>query len=148
MIQFGGIVALNLGRPEAEIEKCTNTGNITGGNQISGIIGECTGKIMNCYNSGNIVIVEAYKGSQPRTAGIAFGGDIVNCYNTGDITGYNLTAGISTWSENVENCYNTGRIISVDGYAGGISSFGENDLKCYNSGNILSKKSGGRRNQL
>ena len=113
----GGIVgAMNVssyvGKESAIIEKCYNTGKISGKSQIGGIAGRLS--------------VEA---------------SMESCYNIGDVTGNSLVGGITGatvgGANYIYNSYNKGKISSITEYAGGITGI----IRCkienwYNSGKV------------
>lgn len=101
---------------------------------VAGIAVE--GKIINCYNTGNI------HGGESGAGGIG-SGVIINCYNTGTISSEQDAGGIipyTNWGK-VRNSYNLGDVIS-ESYASGIGKNG--DVKnCYNAGTITGKRAFG-----
>ena len=97
------------------IKYCYNTGNISGYDNIAGIIAKYYAyqNIDNCYNSGSIT---SRKGN---CGGIINGGNyytiVKNCYNSGTITdkgNYAYVGGISGNDGRIYSCYNSGKIIS------------------------------------
>lgn len=97
---------------EAKIEKCYNSGNITGNNNIGGLVG--------------------------RTSEL---GEINSCYNIGDVTGNSLVGGITGatvgGANYIYNSYNKGKISSITEYAGGITGIIRCKIEnCYNSGKV------------
>lgn len=103
------------------IVNCCNTGNIiTKGeeNYAGGIKGyQKYGFVVNCYNMGNIQVVE---GTPKYVAGILADQDgtrIVNCYNAGDITvkGDNTfvggISGSNYYANITKNIYNYGKLL-------------------------------------
>ena len=86
----GGIAGLI---HNAIIDDCENTGTITGGSNIGGIIGNPRGesRISNVINSGNITIIENQGASSSAVGGIAGQPqsgtiEIVNAVNSGEIS--------------------------------------------------------------
>jgi len=125
---------------------------------VGGIVGECHGKISNCYNTGSIKSISTNQ--YPHAGGIVgvTYGSISDCYNTGDITALDSTksvshayaggiAGASASSlGTISRCYNSG-VISIScttdtrAYAGGIvGEMAHSALitDCYNLGNVTS----------
>lgn len=77
-ISIGGLCGNNSGT----IEKCYNTGNVTGNEAVGGVCGNNTGTIKNCYNTGTVT------GSQFVGGMCGYSnGTIENCHNIGTVTG-------------------------------------------------------------
>lgn len=113
----------------ALVQRCFNTGNITGNNisSVGGITGfngtrgTLYGVVRECFNLGDVT-VEGTLGnvSHGRAGGIS-GSSLndelyyINCYNAGTIRGDQRIAGIVgkvfSAKARVENCYNSGRVI-------------------------------------
>lgn len=117
----GGITG-NFGGAEnwpSLMEKCYNTGRITGHEQYTaGIAGKATSStIRDCYNLGDV----------SSTKGLESGSNKV--WETGGICGNNTGT--------IERCWNAGNIYS-NGYAcGGISGLAQSDLNgCFNLGKV------------
>ena len=95
VIYISGIIANNSSDTDSIIlEECYNTGNLSGGNRIGGLLGTGTaGKIIinKSYNTGNITNGPDTGLYNSNLSGLvsAFGGDkkiiILNSYNIGDI---------------------------------------------------------------
>lgn len=149
------------------VENCSNTGNIattktsataaglfaTIGEYSNGSATHLT-KVLNCFNTGNIVNIGA------KTAGIANTINkfvyIADCYNTGDITvtdnaslcAAGLVAQIS--GAQMERCFNAGNIkVSNNGVGGlvgyiasGDASFPAKLSSCFNIGDVESTYTG------
>ena len=112
-------------------------GNIQGTSRTGAIIGYAyeNSKIINCYNSANIIATDNFVGG---IAGFAKQNIIIkNCYNSGNITATDNIGGIIGGMENttIKNCYNKGML---DGNsAGGISGITYESAiieNCYNIG--------------
>ena len=127
-------------------------GNIQGTSRTGAIVGYAyqNSKIINCYNSSNIIATNNYVGG---IAGFIKDETIIqNCYNTGNITSSGqegIVGGIIGGTSNalIYNCYNSGNIISSaqGGIIGGIiGGIGKSTMKnCYNTGMIEGKTVGG-----
>lgn len=136
------------------VENCWNSGEITGGFGLGGIIGSIAANsvVNNCYNLAPITT------TQNRAAGIVAWGSqatssITNCWNVGDITSTNetpnngyATAGIAgNTSAKIMNCYNMGTIkgnYTVGGILGrpvkGTATNVQSQIiNCYNAGEII-----------
>ena len=126
-----GIVASS--NNTVSIINCYNKCDINVGNYAYAVAGIAVeGKIINCYNTGNI------HGGEGGAGGIG-SGVIINCYNTGTISSKQEAGGIIPCTNfgTVRNSYNLGDVIS-ESYAGGMGKNG--DVKnCYNAGNVTSE---------
>lgn len=79
-----GIVGMNDGK----ILSCYNTGDITQNgyrSYIGGIVARSTGNIERCYSSGNILASATYIARDGGVIGQAENATINNCYNLGDV---------------------------------------------------------------
>lgn len=110
------------------IENCYNTGNIKVTNDLNisltkvylsigaGIVGMNYGKILSCYNTGDIT-QNGYRSYNGGIAGRSIGGNIEKCYTSGNILASAAyiarDGGVIGKVENnttVSNCYNLGDI--------------------------------------
>ena len=109
------------------IENCYNTGNIKITNDLNipltkfylsigaGIVGMNYGKILSCYNTGDIT-QNGYRSYNGGVVGRSIGGDIEKCYTSGNIlasaTYIARDGGVIGKAENttVSNCYNLGNV--------------------------------------
>ena len=124
-----------------EVEKCYNTGDVTGAQYVGGIVGMANyGFVKNCYNKGNIT-------NTGQAANSAVGGicgssssQINNCYNYGIIQGTYPTGGIVGYLQGtVSNCFNldevsgSGNDYVIGGTGvGGIVGMGSSTISsCY-----------------
>ncbi|MCQ2469898.1 MAG: hypothetical protein MJ100_08820 [Ruminococcus sp.] len=124
----------------ATIQKCSNTGKVTGTENVGGVCGYVYKRtIENCYNTGKV-------SGNSCIGGICGYNDekntIQNCYNTGAVSGDTIVGGIcgkvnyTSLSSNaykmVINCYNTGKVTG-NTYVGSINGSGESKLieNCY-----------------
>ncbi|MGN1232149.1 MAG: BACON domain-containing protein [Candidatus Cryptobacteroides sp.] len=160
MNYVGGIAGLN----DGQVLSCGNTGKITANYYFGGITGyvKKTGlssvKIMNCYNTGTLVMDEpagfgrgaAYMGgitSRVHSTGQA----ILNCFNSG-----NMQVGTSVSSSNmriggiaghvnntgtIENCYFSGSVTIAGkvNYGGIVGEFADKKTKiinCYSAATV------------
>lgn len=122
---------------------CRNTGSVSGGGYISGIVGSGEGKVENCSNTGNIAGGDINTGVA-GIAGWARGMDIIDCYNTGNITSNNKNsyaggiAGYCPGSVNILNCSSTGKVECLGIIVGGIAGYipGGTVSACYNTGSV------------
>lgn len=123
-----------------KIENVGVSGNITGTNNVGGVVGYYSGQndIKKCYNNANINgkcaggIVGYYSAKYKN---------IIGCYNTGKIEGNNYAGGIignKTDYVGVYNCYNIGNVSANinNGYVGAITGNNAIVSKCYYSDNV------------
>lgn len=116
------------------IKDCYNTANITGGFVTGGIVSN-NAKIINCYNIGNVITNSSLCGGITATTDNI----IENCYNTGDVTTNDNTpvGGIAGSSNQIINCYNTGNVTGKSVTAGISGSNNNQIINCYNIGKII-----------
>ena len=154
--KVGGIIGLldtKLYNQPWKMVNCKNTGNITGTSYVGGICGKHTWgnekiDFTDCFNTGNIVIVENNDVSSQYAGGICGYFDsycnITNCYNTGSISGKaSYVGGISgnLKSSRMNMCWNSGSIEGTD-YVGGLigdssSNYDDHKIRnCYNLGDV------------
>ncbi len=106
-------------------ENCSNSGKISGGSYIGGIMGGFPNSTMiNCYNIGS---VEGYQ-SVGGVVGNGILSTMINCYNLGSVKGWgNYIGGV--WGYNmgstISNCYNAGEITNAGSttYIGGVVGY-------------------------
>ena len=146
-----GITARNTGN----IVYCSNSTsiNVENGSYVGGITGAAnSGKISNCYNTGDISASHVIGGI---AGGVLENTTIEYCYNTGNIVGegkdgiYNSTnsGGIAGHCYGkIIGCYNTGTIEIASINGGGIAGMASNSrggdagiFNCYNVGKIENK---------
>lgn len=116
---------------------CYNTGTITGGASVGGIVGQVAQYftlIDQCYNTGNINGTSRNGG---LVGSLGRSSQIKNCYNTGHVKGVSEAGGILgapygsfNNSGMLTNCYNIGRVE-------GTTSIAEIVGKSSNSYNII-----------
>ncbi len=135
---------------EALATDCSNAGKVTAASSSTGgIVGNLTGIVKNCSNSGTVT-ARSYSGG--IVGGLGTTGKVYDCVNTADITsnsgGY--VAGIvgNTTVESTDacivGCSNSGTIEATS-YAAGIVSQLRDGIRldsCINTGKIISMGSG------
>ncbi len=149
---IAGLVDMNMSGTGSRITNCYNTGDISGYEDVAGIVGYNYGYddnenfkciVENCYNTGSIYAIDEDAGG---IVGDNCYSTVTNCYNTGpietfdgsEIIGCEDAGGIvgDNYYGMITNCYNTGNVTGP--YAGGIA--GENAYgtitNCYNTGNV------------
>lgn len=106
-----------------EIAECANTGAISGGDRIGGIVGHSSIPLTACVNTG------AVTGSKAAVGGIAgfANKETVNCFNSGTVTGTAGTVGgiigslsSSTYGAAVKGCLNTGSVTGGEEAVGAL----------------------------
>ena len=123
------------------ITNCYNTGSVTGGFNVGGIVG--SGSPTNCYNTGSVAGSSSFVGGIVGSA--SSHSTITNCYNTGDVTGSSYVGGItgsaSSYST-ITNCYNTGDVTGSS-YVGGVVGHTYSTITyCYNTGTVTLNSTG------
>jgi hypothetical protein len=92
--------------------------NITGHNNVGGLVGYSYGSISNCYSTG-LVSSDAYSSYVGGLVGWDDSGSITNCYSTGTITGGDdseyLGGLVGQFGYGyISNCYSTGTVTGGD----------------------------------
>ncbi|MDO4281429.1 MAG: GLUG motif-containing protein, partial [Peptococcaceae bacterium] len=143
---IGGILG-NGGNDAVTIVNCENTGAITGGDNVGGIVGDLNGVIRGCTNSGQVTSV----GSEciGGIVGRATGATIENCSNTGTVSAINASGvggivGFVYADTSVSGCNNAGNISGSANIGGvvGLNSvdngagLGYTITDCTNSGDV------------
>lgn len=138
----GGIVAL---QKDGVVKNCNNINTfvqqtLESSSTSGGIVGQASGNVENCTNSGTI------KGTGERIGGIVgkANADIIKCSNTGNVEGKSGVVGgivgYSATTSNLQECNNEGNVLSESSWAGGIAGYSIGTInKCVNSGNITGK---------
>ncbi|HET8860015.1 Ig-like domain-containing protein [Marivirga sp.] len=126
----GGFIAIASGNEGITLTQCINTGEVSNGYLVGGIIGSSSSsfrnnvRIINSSNSGIIRGTETFG----RAGGLVglFSGKITNSYNTGEIISPYWAGGIvgqlTGFEGEIANCFNTGRVTSSAGQVGGLVS--------------------------
>ena len=112
------------------------SGSVSGGNTVGGVLGQNSGTVENCYNTGSVTSSGSPVGGVVGYNDI--GGSVTNCYNTGTVTGTDDyvggVGGVVGWnisSGNVTNCYNTGAVSGGE-YVGGVVGYNRGTVTgCY-----------------
>lgn len=115
-----GKVGSFVGSSSGKIENCYNTGNISGTFLTGGITADNNGQILYCHNSGKVTSLSTVIDNIDEAGGICANnyGRIVNTYNVGLVTGGNAN--------------------SQQNYVGGIVGINKGNIcNCYNWGKIL-----------
>ena len=144
-VKIGGIAGYNY--DGGIIEKCYNTGAISGNTSVGGIIGENAATITNCYNTGAITSTENYLQAGGITA-INYG-TVERCYNKGSIVATKYTGGIAgiNYEGTIINSYNEGTVTTellgtavYHNYAGGITGKNAATItNCYNKNSVTTE---------
>ena len=107
-----------------------------GNNFVGGVCGRNDGTITNCYNAGNLTVIE----SSATIGGICGynSGTVTNCYNTGTVTATGQVASVGgvcgCSTAPISNCYNIGTVTatSSDADISGICGYNFGPIKnCY-----------------
>ena len=150
-IEADGIVR-NVGLVAGAVISSPTTGAVC----VGGLVGISDGMIVNCYNTGTVMIESTTSPvvipSRVDVGGLVgwSTGEIKDCYNTGDVTTQLLrethAGGIvgSIFSSLIMNCYNTGAVTAVSNSqmeAGGIAGYIAHSfvMNSYNTGDISGK---------
>ena len=127
----GGIAGRNGGY--GTMDGCVNRANVTGGSEVGGIAGACTGAISNSLNYGNVSGTTAggitgsihYRNVESGVTHVP--GRIALCQNKGSVTGSSYAGGIAGVNKDgsVNNCRNDGAVSATgwSGVAGGVVAY-------------------------
>ena len=143
----GGIVG-NVS--DGSVYNCSNIKTTVKGNykNTGGIVGQLSGNMENCYNTGEIL--SSYFGVGGIVGYTLVNSNITKCYNAGKIIntleGNAVAGGIVGNTESpthINYCYNIGDVLCTGYGAGGIvASIGNGSTitDCYNFGNVIGTK--------
>ncbi|MCL2165344.1 MAG: S8 family serine peptidase [Oscillospiraceae bacterium] len=130
--QVGGLVGW---QEWGEISNCYSTVNVSGGQNVAGLVGVQRGIIKNSYSTGNVNATH-YISLAGGLVGSAEG-NISNCYATGNVVGSGTSVGgLAGQSGNILNSYATGNVTGDDrvgGLTGGSFGIISNN---YAAGNV------------
>ena len=134
----GGIVGRAIGTANT-ITNCGNEANVSGGNNVGGILGNsqtsgCSLTITGCYNTGSVFAKDRAAGIVARFNGSSSSITLSNCYNTGNIHSESYATGIYASSgATISNAYTTGTISGKDASSTGAFTTGSYDTltNCY-----------------
>ena len=100
----GGVVGYN--SDISTVENCYNTGAVSGGECVGGVVGLNSGNVKNCYNTGTVTGTDDYVGG---VVGQSFSASVTNSYNTGKVSGNSYVGGVVGWNDSgsstVTDCY-------------------------------------------
>ena len=134
---IGGIAGYN---SDGTVTGSMNLGNVSG-TYAGGVVGNNSGDVMNCYNTGVI-------DGSTDVGGIAGCNSdmITGCYNSGDVECSGAAGGIvgNNRTGSIECCYNLGGVYGV-GPAGGVAGeLNSGSLSsCYNMGTVTGNSMNG-----
>jgi hypothetical protein len=111
--------------------------NITGEQNVGGLVGENQGTVSNSYSTGNVTGEIDYVGG---LVGENYNGNISNSYSTGNVTGNNMVGGLvgeNYNGNNISNSYSTGNV-SGESYVGGLIGYNYDGTvsNSYSTGNV------------
>ncbi len=131
----GGFVGVNGKNKDGKtfaitLTNCKNTADITGGDQVGGLVGWTMSYVVlkNCSNSGKVVSTQNYAGGLVSRPGDDYTKTYMDCPT-------------STFT----NCTNSGEVISFNSQAAGMASYVCTPIECTgctNSGKITVDKNG------
>ena len=142
----GGIVGYN---NNGTVSNCSNSGTVTGGQIVGGIVGYSSGsgsggKVSNCSNSGTVTGTLWAGGIVGYTE---FKGDVLNCSNSGTVTGSGVGGIVGENVATVSDCYYMEKegLQGVGGGSGTSTNVESKTPEEYESGevaNLLNQVSG------
>ena len=127
-----------VGDNEGTVENCYNTGAVSGsGLYVGGVVGQNSGPVENCYNTGSGSVSGNFVGG---VVGWNDSGTVKNCYNIGEVSGTGVggVVGENSGGSTVENCYNTGKVSGNSNQVGGVVGWNDSGTvkNCYNTGTV------------
>jgi len=140
--KVGGVVGCNTESvpaiPDAGVENCYATGNVTGQSNVGGVVGENYTTVKNCWAAGDVTGSAGYIGG---VVGENIGEDSKiekSYYTTGTVSGINYVGGVAGRNAGtVTYCYAKGTVIATGNHVGGVVG-GNNKVveNCYATGNV------------
>ena len=134
--EVGGLVGQSSGTISESNSSTTTTGT---GNSVGGLVGHNTGTITDSYATGNVT------GGGENVGGLTGrGGNITASYATGKVTGESGNVGGlvgSGW--NITDSHATGSVTGESGNVGGLTGWGGNITASYATGNVTGASSVG-----
>ena len=124
----GGIVG---GCIVSVIRNCVNEGNVSGESSVGGILGHCAVMVYDCTNKGDVTGTADYVGGISGN-----GGSIEGCRNEGNISGASYVGGMSGNSSTVVQCTNIGDVTGTGDYVGGFVGQGNSLMFTWNEGTV------------
>ena len=146
LVTAGGIVATDGRGQNSVISYCSNDGDVTSNFFAGGIWGDMGGDVFYSYNTGTIrgcfaggISGNAESGNE-RVINCFNTGNIIGISANESPMGYSVVGGLlGQCVENsiLTNCYNTGMVVGY-GAAGGLAAAAEHDCaeNCYNAGQV------------
>lgn len=133
----GGLVG-DSNNADSYIENSFSVGDVSGANQVGGLVGRSLGgRIDYCYSIGAVV------GSSQKVGGLI--GDhasttVRNSYHIGDVTGTSFVGGLlgsantNSLTNGIQNCYSAGSVsigANTGGLIGFLGNFDPKPVKCF-----------------
>jgi len=124
----GGLV----GKNEGTASNSYSTGSVIGNNRVGGLVGRNEGTVSDSYSTGSVTGHDDVGGLVGKNEGTAS-----DAYSTGSVTGNNHVGGlVGKNSDAVSNSYATGSVIGHD-YVGGLVGKNEGPASnSYSTGNV------------
>jgi len=129
--EVGGLVGYNKGN----ISNSYSTGNVTGEFRVGGLVGgNDEGNISNSYSTGNVT-GEKWVGG---LVGDNDKGNISNSYSTGNVTGESIVGGLVGYNDNgnISNSYSTGNVTGNREVGGLVGENKGTVSDSYSTGNV------------
>ena len=124
------------------ITNCYVTGgNVTGKQQVGGLIGTSAGAITDCYAVGHHVIAEGYAGGLVGSNG----GSIIGCYATGNVTGsYRVGSLVGNNGGSIVDSYSEGSVAGGS-TVGGLVGYNDDGIisNCFSTTSVIGNNSTG-----
>ncbi len=135
--QVGGLVGLNSGM----VENSYVTGNITGDEQVGGLVGLNRGTVENSSATGKVNGSYSTGGLLGRNRY----GTVSNTYATGEVSGDSDVGGLVGWNKHgtVSNSYGTGDVYGTLGVGSLVGNNGGTITNSYATGNVSGSRNVG-----
>jgi hypothetical protein len=133
-----------VGSNSGTVSNCYSSGNVTGDENVGGLVGgNPGGTVSNSYSTGSVTGYSSVGG----LAGGNYDGSVSNSYSTANVTGYSSVGGLvgENMLDDVSDSYSTG---SVTGYSSVGGLVGENKWRgtvsgSYSTGSVTGNSSVG-----
>jgi hypothetical protein len=133
----GGLIGSN--RWGATVTDCYSEAEVSGPNNVGGLIGGNSGIVSRCHSSGKVTGLRSVGGLIGSSGGL---GKVFSCYSTSVVSGLNYVGGLIGYSGVVvSDCYSTGRVTGAGDDTGGLIGYTRGAVfSCYSTSPVTGKK--------
>ena len=128
---FGALVGVN----EGTVSNSYSTGNVNGGPEIGGLVGQNRyGTVRNCYSAVNVIGTDDVGGLVGHNDG-----SVSDSYSSGNVTGENYVGGLvgANWGGYVSNSHSASSVNGEEGVGGLVGDNGGAVSNSYSTGNVI-----------